>query len=245
MHWTRLNATHRSSVTTESTTTPMSWWISRRTPAARRADLRQFVDLAVREFASLVGATVENVVGIAQQVDHVQRILSDQESVSRAARVLQPVDVARLVSESVNLLGSDLQPAIQIKLDPSLQAAGQVLGARVALQQILINLLKNAAESIRSCSPAPSVGMIVLTATTESRDGRNMVCLCVTDNGAGIAPENQPRLFERGFSTKSRASSGQGLHWCAVTTAALNGHMEIDSAGVGHGATVSLWLPQG
>ena len=72
-----------------------------------------------------------------------------------------------------------------------------------------------------------------------------MVCLSVTDNGAGIAPENQPRLFERGFSTKSRASSGQGLHWCAVTTAALNGHMEIDSAGVGHGATVSLWLPQG
>lgn len=215
------------------------------TPAARRADLRQFVDLAVREFSSLVGATVEKVVGIAQQVDHVQRILSDQESASRAARVLQPVDVARLVSESVNLLGSDLQPAIQIKLDPSLQAAGQVLGARVALQQILINLLKNAAESIRSCSPAPSVGIIVLTATTESRDGRNMVCLSVTDNGAGIAPENQPRLFERGFSTKSRASSGQGLHWCAVTTAALNGHMEIDSAGVGHGATVSLWLPQG
>ena len=215
-----------------------------RTPDARRADLREFVDLAAREFAALVGATVEEIVSVAQQVDHVQKILSDQENVSRAARVLQPVAIGHLVSESVNLLGSDLQQAIQITLDSSLQEAGQVLGSRVALQQILINLLKNAAESIRSRTTAPPVGMITVAATAESRDNRKMVRLCVTDNGAGIAPGNQPRLFERGFSTKSRASSGQGLHWCAVTAAALNGHMDIDSPGIGRGATVSLWLPQ-
>jgi signal transduction histidine kinase len=215
-----------------------------KTPDARRADLREFVDLAAREFASLVGATVEEIVSVAQQVDHVQKILSDQENVSRAARVLQPVAIGNLVSESVSLLGSDLQQAIQITLDSSLQEAGQVLGSRVALQQILINLLKNAAESIRSRTTAPPIGMITVAATAESRDNRKMVRLCVTDNGAGIAPGNQPRLFERGFSTKSRASSGQGLHWCAVTAAALNGHMDIDSPGIGRGATVSLWLPQ-
>jgi signal transduction histidine kinase len=214
------------------------------TPNARRADLREFTDLAAREFASLVSSTVEQIVGVAQQVDHVQKILSDQESISRAARVLQAVDVAQLVSESVNLLGTDIHRAIEIELDVGLQAAGRVLVSPVAIQQILVNLLKNAAESIRSCSPEPPVGRITLMAAAESRDGRAMIRLCVSDNGAGIAPGNQPRLFERGFSTKSRPSSGQGLHWCAVTAAALGGHIEIDSAGTGHGARVSLWLPQ-
>ena len=71
-----------------------------------------------------------------------------------------------------------------------------------------------------------------------------MIRLCVTDNGAGIAPENLSRLFQRGFSTKSRPSSGQGLHWCAITAAALGGQITIDSAGTGRGASVSLWLPK-
>jgi signal transduction histidine kinase len=111
------------------------------------------------------------------------------------------------------------------------------------LQQILINLLKNAAESIRASTPTPDIGRIELTAATESRDGRAMIRLRVSDNGAGIAPGDLSRLFERGFSTKSRRSSGQGLHWCAITAAALGGHIEIHSIGTGHGATVSLWLP--
>ena len=78
-----------------------------------------------------------------------QKILSDQESISRAARVLQPVEVAELVSESVELLGTEIPRTLQIDLDASLQSVGRVLGSPVALQQILINLLKNAAESIR------------------------------------------------------------------------------------------------
>ncbi len=213
------------------------------TPDARRTDLRAFTDLAAREFASLISATVEQIVGIAHQVDHVQKILSDQESISRAERVLHPVEVERLVRESVNLLGTDIHPTLQINLDASLQSVGRVLGSPVALQQIMINLLKNAAESIRVCTPAPDIGRIELTAAAESRGSRAMIRLCVRDNGAGIAPGNLPRLFERGFSTKSRPSSGQGLHWCAVTAAALGGQIEIDSSGTGHGATVSLWLP--
>ncbi len=214
------------------------------TPSQRRTDLREFTDLAARELAALVTTTLEQTVGIAHQVDHVQKILSDQESVSRAARVLQPVEVAELVRESVNLLGTDMHRALQIEFDPGLQTVGRVLGSPVALQQILINLLKNAAESIRVCVPAPEVGRIELTAATESRGGRAMIRLSVNDNGTGVSPENLSRLFERGFSTKSRPSSGQGLHWCAVTAAALGGQITIDSAGTGHGARVSLWLPQ-
>lgn len=88
--------------------------------------------------------------GIAQQVDHVQKILTDQESMSRSARVLQPVDVAELARESVNLLGTDIHRAMNIKFDPSLQAVGPGVGFTRGFTAILINLLKNAA-GVHSC----------------------------------------------------------------------------------------------
>lgn len=214
------------------------------TASDRRRDLREFLDLGARELNSLIKTTVDHMVSVGHQVEHVQRILSDQESISRAARVLQPVEIAELVSESVELLGTEIPQDLGIELDASLQSVGRVLGSPVALQQIVINLLKNAAESIRGRSPAPRYGRIEVTAAAESRDGRAMICLSIIDNGAGISPENLSRLFQRGFSTKSRPTSGHGLHWCAITAAALGGKITIDSAGTGQGATVALWLPQ-
>jgi signal transduction histidine kinase len=71
-----------------------------------------------------------------------------------------------------------------------------------------------------------------------------MIGLSINDNGAGISQENLSRVFQRGFSTKSRRTSGQGLHWCAITAAAFGGKITIDSDGTGQGATVSLWLPK-
>lgn len=210
----------------------------------RRRDLREFLDLGTRELNSLVKTTIEQINGVAHQVEHVQKILSDQESISRAARVLQPVEVAALVSESVELLGAEIPRTLQINLHANLQSVGRVLGSPVALQQIMMNLLKNAAESIGVHTPSAHNGRIELTAAGENRDGGAVVRLCITDNGAGIAPENLSRLFQRGFSTKSRPTSGQGLHWCAITAAALGGKITIDSAGTGRGATVSLWLPK-
>jgi sensor domain CHASE-containing protein len=214
------------------------------TPPDRRGDLEQFVDLAGREIAAVLETTAGQLAGVAYQVEHVQKILSGQERFSRAARVLEPVPVAELARESVDLLGDDLRREFQVELDASLTAASAVLGSRVALQQILVNLLKNAAEAIRERSPPPGTGRIAVDARTESTEGGARVHLRVTDNGVGIPPETMSRLFERGFSTKSRPSSGLGLHWCAVTAAALGGQLQAESAGRGQGACLHLRLPQ-
>jgi signal transduction histidine kinase len=65
-----------------------------------------------------------------------------------------------------------------------------------------------------------------------------------TDDGAGIAPEDLGRIFDKGFSTKpSSSNSGIGLHWCANTIQALGGAMRADSAGPGHGASIYVTLP--
>jgi signal transduction histidine kinase len=84
----------------------------------------------------------------------------------------------------------------------------------------------------------------MVDARPEFSEGRAMVGVRVTDNGVGIPPDVLPRIFERGFSTKSRSSSGLGLHWCAVTATALGGQLQAESAGRGLGACLRLLLPQ-
>lgn len=218
-------------------------WADLETPPDRRSDLEQFIHLAGREMATMLETTAEQLAGIARQIEHVQNILSDQERFSRAARVLEPMPVAELVQESIKLLGDDWRHEFQIELDASLTTVGAMWGSRVAVQQILINLLKNAAEAIRESSSPPGTGRITVDAGVEFSAGRPMVHLRIADNGVGIAPEHTLRLFERGFSTKSRSSSGLGLHWCAVTAAAMSGQLHAESAGVGQGACLHLLLP--
>jgi two-component system, LuxR family, sensor kinase FixL len=64
----------------------------------------------------------------------------------------------------------------------------------------------------------------------------------VKDNGVGIAPENLPRLFTQGFTTK-RTGHGFGLHISALAAEELHGRLTCDSSGPGQGATFTLELP--
>jgi sensor histidine kinase regulating citrate/malate metabolism len=64
------------------------------------------------------------------------------------------------------------------------------------------------------------------------------------DDGIGIAADNLDRVFEKGFSTKSKATNyGIGLHWCANAIGALGGRLWAASDGPGHGASMHLMVP--
>ena len=64
------------------------------------------------------------------------------------------------------------------------------------------------------------------------------------DDGDGIPAEYLARIFESGFSTKSRATNfGIGLHWCANALHALGGRIRAESPGPGRGATLEVALP--
>jgi two-component system NtrC family sensor kinase len=64
-----------------------------------------------------------------------------------------------------------------------------------------------------------------------------------TDDGVGIAAEHLPRLFEKGFSTKSPESNfGIGLHWCANAINALGGSIRAESRERA-GATLQVVVP--
>ncbi|MEI6076033.1 MAG: ATP-binding protein [Verrucomicrobiota bacterium] len=99
------------------------------------------------------------------------------------------------------------------------------------LQQVLVNLVKNAAQAM-------TTGGTLTLQTGESSDG---VWVSVTDTGGGIPQEQINRIFEPFYTTKKKGT-GLGLMIVQRIVRAHNGRIELDSH-VGRGTTFRIWLP--
>lgn len=212
------------------------------TPAERRADLARFAELAGAELASLIERTTDELETIRAQVDHVQMILADQRRFAKAQRTIEPLVLHRLITETAELLPEELLARMRIEIDESVASLGRVAATRVALQQVISNLLINAAEAIAGGGRDRGPGLLRITAGPADPNEPHLAHVLFADNGQGIPAEALPRLFERGFTSKTRGS-GIGLHWCANTMAAMGGRIFATSDGPGRGACMHLLLP--
>ncbi|GIW74609.1 MAG: hypothetical protein KatS3mg103_1131 [Phycisphaerales bacterium] len=112
-----------------------------------------------------------------------------------------------------------------------------VRGDEVQLQQVVLNLLRNAADAVLG-SPRSSPGLIELTARS---DGEGGVLVGVRDNGPGFDQGVQARLFEPFFSTKSKGM-GLGLSLSKTIAEVHGGKLTARNAPEG-GAVFELRLP--
>ena len=107
------------------------------------------------------------------------------------------------------------------------------------LKQVLINLVKNAAEAM------PGGGIVTLRTRTERRGlgprAANVVILEIADNGPGIPPDAAKRLFDPFFTTKA-SGTGLGLSIAARILEKHDGALEY-STGSNRGATFRIVLP--
>lgn len=94
---------------------------------------------------------------------------------------------------------------------------------RQLFAQVLTNLLKNALHALASTSSAPVAGDLRLEVGVHRGKGR----IAVSDNGVGIAYEQQDRIFEPFFSTQSGAGSGLGLTFCKNVVEAAQGTISV------------------
>ncbi len=205
----------------------------------RRGDLARFVALAGLELVALIRSVSDGIATTFAQVAHVQQILNDQSRYSRMGASSERVELERIVREIADGLSPELRSAAAVVVDASLAAVGPVCGPRVTIQQVVGNLLLNAAESIRSQQGA---GRIWVRAERAPEADVAIAHIVFEDDGSGIAPDDLARMFERRFSTKQRGS-GLGLHWSANAVAALGGRLYAESRGVGLGAALHLLLP--
>jgi signal transduction histidine kinase len=157
---------------------------------------------------------------------------------------MEDTSIEELVRLAADVLPEDLRAPLRIEIDPSVGVVGSRRLPRIALQQVLQNVVLNAAEAIREGGRGSGIVRVSASETSGRDGGKELLDLTFIDDGAGVAPENMPRLFERGFTTKSQVThSGFGLHWCANVLNALGGAIEVTSEGVGRGACLRVRVP--
>jgi len=104
---------------------------------------------------------------------------------------------------------------------------------KTQLSQVFLNLLMNSAQAIEGN------GEIRIRTWKDGNTGY----IAISDNGPGMSPEVQARLFEQGFTTKNaNTGTGLGLPICLEIVEAHHGRIEIRSE-VGKGATFTIVLP--
>lgn len=144
-------------------------------------------------------------------------------------------DVRELLREAVNLVGAELRRrGIRCRVEAP-ESAMRISADRVQLQQVLVNLLKNAGEAQAAAGGTRKT--IVLRAAAV--DGRAVIE--VEDRGPGIPSEVLARLFEPFVSTK-RKGMGIGLAICKSIVNAHHGTIEARNNPRG-GAVFRLTLP--
>lgn len=148
---------------------------------------------------------------------------------------LQATDLNQIIDRSLRLVQHQLDLAsiqVQLQLDPNLP---QVLCDAAQIEQVILALVMNAMDAL------PQGGNLWLT-TSFSRE-HGCVRMVVRDDGAGIAPEILPHLFEP-FLTTKETGRGVGLG-LAISHSILerhNGTIEVESE-VGRGTTFTVTLP--
>ncbi len=117
----------------------------------------------------------------------------------------EPMDLNEAARDVIALSWSDLQRTRVILRSELADDLPLVMGDRVQLQQVILNLLLNAADAMSGVEARPRLATI----STE-REGDDQVRLTVQDAGVGLDPEATSRLFDAFFTTK-RDGMGIGL----------------------------------
>jgi PAS domain S-box-containing protein len=165
--------------------------------------------------------------------DVIQRVRALANKTSIEKVLLNINDVVR---EIIALMQRELishQVSLRTELTPALP---MILGDRVQLQQVIINLLMNGIEAMQSVTDRPGELMI-----RSGQDETQHVFVSVTDCGVGISAENADRLFNAFFTTKS-SGMGMGLSICRSIMEGHGGRLWA-TANVPHGATFQFTLP--
>jgi PAS domain S-box-containing protein len=195
--------------------------------------------LAAREVPHLLD-------GIQSAGTRAARIVSHMLNFSRRSdRVLAPCNLTQLIDQAVEIAGNDFDLSegfdfkslhIERTFDPQLETVPCIANE---LEQVLLNLLKNAAQAIHHREGGPP-GQITL----RTRYTPPWAEIQVTDNGVGMPEAVRKRIFEPFFTTKE-VGQGTGLGLSVsyfIITNNHKGQMEVSSK-PGQGTTFTLRLP--
>jgi PAS domain S-box-containing protein len=184
-----------------------------------------------------LGAARRSVEWIIEDGNRASEVIRRVRALARKTDIEKvPLDVNDVVREAIALVQRELishRVSLRTEFAPALP---MILGDRVQLQQVMINLVMNSIEAMQSVTHRPRV-----LAIRSGQDETRQAFVSVTDCGVGIAADNANRLFNAFFTTKS-SGMGMGLSICRSIVEAHGGRLSA-SPNEGPGATFQFVLP--
>lgn len=179
---------------------------------------------------------IEELAALDKNTQHIRNIIAKQQSLSVSIGLTEEIKIDNLLDDAL-ALNKTVYERANIEVIREFMPLRRVMIDRVMLLQILVNLIKNAVDSLLESKNEPK--KIILK--TETAAG-NFFTLQIIDNGLGILPENIPKIFSHGFTTK-RDGHGFGLHASIISAQEMGGDLNVESEGLEKGAIFTLTLP--
>lgn len=190
----------------------------------------------------------QNLGKVLEAVERGQELVQGILSFSRREHYhMSPVDLHEVLQSAVQLLKSTLPASVELFVDLQLQD-GFVRGNRTQLQQVFINVIRNATDSLGEKGK-----IIVHAAREDNLDNLKKIrigltstayfVIRITDNGAGMSEETLRHLFEPFFTTKDIGKgTGLGLATARSIVRDHRGEIVVQSA-LNEGSTFIILLP--
>ena len=177
----------------------------------------------VQEYLALIHSETRNANKIITELLDFARIQTAEQEPVEISRLIEGVVDTQLPPAGVDLAVSLPEDRAAVKVD------------HLQISQVLRNLLSNAYQAM------PEGGEVRIMGDRVQRDGEDRIQIRVQDQGVGIPPGDQEKVFEPLFTTKSRGI-GLGLAISKKLVQANGGVIELESE-VGQGSTFSLIFP--
>ncbi len=176
---------------------------------------------------------------INEQAERAGRIVRDLLTFSRKGPAEKaPVDLGDVAQRTVHLLAYELRQREVTAVTTIAAHLPPVVGDRYQLQQVVLNLLSNAAHALSTLPPGRERRVELSVAAEGGR-----VVLRVADTGPGLTPEVKAQMFSPFFTTKAPGEgTGLGLFVSYGIAEAHGGSLTAESR-PGEGATLVLSLP--
>jgi C4-dicarboxylate-specific signal transduction histidine kinase len=180
----------------------------------------------------------KNMNRIEDKIRTMKGIVETQQEFAKADFHSEREDIPRIIDD-VLTIQKDLIESSGVHIAKAYQKPLRCKVHKYKLVQVLINLVKNAIESMNSNDFWNRAKE--LTIETGTIDEANDF-VRVSDNGCGIPPENLVTIFNHGFTTKEKGH-GFGLHASANAMTEMGGSISVQSDGEGKGASFIVTLP--
>jgi len=186
----------------------------------------EYGDPQLIELAQIARTSHERLMQLINEIQALVR--SEGDTVS-----LKPTSITVCIRELVSFLRFNDRFQSE-RLTTKIDAELIVLANRFKLQQVIMNLVWNAVDAIKDCED----GRIILSVEQDDRRAE----ITLTDNGHGITPDVQAKMWTPFFTTKGKSGSGLGLDIVKSIIEAHRGEITCESI-PGSGTTFRISLP--